>query len=171
MLLIRQARIEDSEAIVEVVRLAFETAEMTDHDEHHLVERLRKSEAFVPELSLVAELEDELIGHILFTKVKVGEEVALALAPLSVLPEYQDQGVGARLIERGHQVAENLGFSSSIVLGHPTYYPKFGYLPASDQGIQAPFEVPDEAFMVKAFVENLHIAGTVEYSAAFFLSE
>lgn len=171
MELIRQATSEDSKAIIELVRLSFETAEMTDHDEHNLVERLRKSEEFVPELSLVAELDGELIGHILFTKVKVGQGTALALAPLSVLPEHQGRGVGASLIERGHQVAEDLGFSSSIVLGHPTYYPKFGYLLASEQGIQAPFEVPDEAFMVKNFVKNLTISGVVEYSPAFFLRE
>ena len=92
----------------------------------------------------------------------------LALAPLSVLPAYQRQGIGRALIAEGHRIAKELGFDYSIVLGHPQYYPKAGYLPASQYGIKAPFEVPDENFMalkLSSSAEPIH--GTVEYGKSF----
>ena len=83
----------------------------------------------------------------MFTKAKVEDKVVLALAPLSVLPEYQRQGVGTALIEEGHRIAKELNYEYSIVLGSETYYPRTGYLPANMFGITAPFEVPQENFM------------------------
>lgn len=117
-----------------------------------------------------------LFGHILFSKIKIVNEgktaESLALAPVSVLPKYQNQGVGRRLIEEGIKAAKELGYGSVIVLGHPEYYPKFGFEKASLWGIKAPFEVPDDAFMVLELSENglKDHSGVVEYSAAFFES-
>ena len=83
---IRQETSGDTSAVFEVVRSAFDHARPSDHDEHHLVERLRKSSAFVPELSLVAESDGRVAGHILFTEIRIADTTQLALAPLSVVP-------------------------------------------------------------------------------------
>jgi predicted N-acetyltransferase YhbS len=147
--------------------------EISDKTEHEMVARLRRSDAFVPELSLVAE-DDEIVGHILLTKVKIKKEdftkESLALAPVSVLPDYQNKGVGKRLMTEALRVAKESGFQSVIVLGHPAYYPKFGFKPASQWGIQAPFEVPDDVFMALELVDHAldGISGVVEYPRAFF---
>lgn len=144
---IRQETSGDTSAVFEVVRSAFEHALPSDHDEHHLVERLRKSSAFVPELSLVAESDGRVAGHILFTEIRIADTTQLALAPLSVVPSLQRMGIGGQLIREGHRIARDMGYTFSVVLGHPDYYPRFGYRPASAFGIRAPFEVPDEVYM------------------------
>ena len=128
---IRQEERKDYGEVYKLIREAFKTAEHADGNEQDLAEALRESRAFVPELSLVAEEHGEIIGHILFTEAKVGEDTVLALAPLSVKPGYQRQGVGAALIRQGHKIAGELGYSWSLVLGSETYYPKFGYVPAA----------------------------------------
>lgn len=147
MMIIRQEEKKDYKEVFEVVEKAFATALHTDGTEQFLVEKLRKSEAFIPELSLVALIGDRIIGHILFTKVKVGETTQLGLAPLAVLPEYQNHGVGSALIKEGHRIAKEMGYDYSILIGHEAYYPKFGYVPAKTFGITASFEVNDENFM------------------------
>jgi len=136
--LVRQEQENDKNYVYKVVKEAFEHAEHADGDEQDLVNRLRKSEAFVPELSLVAEWKGKIIGHVLFTRIRIGNYVSLVLAPLAVLPEYQGRDVGGKLIRAGHGRAKKLGFRSVIVVGHPTYYPRFGYSPASRWNICAP---------------------------------
>ena len=146
--------------------------EHSDGDEQNLVNRLRKSEAFVPALSLVAEVDDEIVGHIMFTKIRIGnsDTLVLGLAPLSVLPKVQKNGIGGKLIEVGHQIAKDLGYVYSIVLGHADYYPRFGYKPASVYGINPPFPVADENFMAIKLIEeeNIQTSGTVSYANEFF---
>jgi predicted N-acetyltransferase YhbS len=169
-ILIRQEQKEDIDSVYRVVKSAFETMEQASGDEQDLVNRLRKSEAFIPELSLVAECDGKIIGHILFTKMKIGDHPSLALAPVAVLPEYQNQGVGGKLIVEGHHIARELGYGSVIVVGHPAYYPRFGYKLASQWKITAPFEVPDEAFMVLELIEGglKDVSGVIEYAKEFF---
>lgn len=165
---IRQERPADYEAVYEVVKTAFATAEHSDGTEQDLVAALRHSPSFIPELSLVALLDGKIVGHILFTKATVGGRTELALAPLSVLPSCQRQGIGQALMAEGHCIAKRLGFDYSIVLGHPGYYPKAGYRPASLYGIKAPFEVPDESFMALELNPSAGVLnGTVKYDAAF----
>ena len=165
---IRQENIRDYEDVYNVVKTAFETAEHSDGNEHDLVVALRKSENFIPELSLVALKNNKIVGYILFTKVKIGQYEELALAPLGVLPEEQRQGVGSRLIEEGHRIAKKLGYHYSIVLGSELYYTKFGYVPAIKYGIKAPFDVPDENFMaIKLNNSPSEIKGVVEYAKEF----
>ena len=123
--------------------------EMSDHDEHLLVQRLRSSPEFIPELSLVAEHEtDGIVGHILLSPVHLVNEAgavrALALAPVSVLPEYQNQGIGSQLIRSAHRVARGLKHSCIVLIGHADYYPRFGYLPAIQFDIHFPFDIPAE---------------------------
>ncbi|MDU6345348.1 MAG: N-acetyltransferase [Clostridium sp.] len=168
-MIIRQEQKSDSEKVYQVVQKAFEKAERCDGNEQDLVATLRKSEAYVPELSLVAEENGEVVAHILFTKIRIGDQTELALAPLSVLPEYQHQGIGTALMARGHQIAAQMGYGFSVVLGSEEYYPKAGYVPAEQYGIQAPFDVPSKNYMAldlqgKPRKRN----GTVEYAKEFF---
>jgi predicted N-acetyltransferase YhbS len=150
--------------------------EFSDKKEHELVARIRKSEVFIPELSLVAINQDnqEIVGHNLLSKIRIiNKDIfsdSLALAPVSVLPEYQNKGIGKLLIHEALNIAKGLGFHSVIVLGHPEYYPKFGFQKASLYGIQPPFEVPEEAFMALELQENTFdkVSGVVEYPSVFF---
>ncbi|RDU35329.1 N-acetyltransferase [Neobacillus piezotolerans] len=168
---IRQEKEADYQAVEEVIKRAFTDVEISDKTEHQLVKRLRGSKAFIPELSLVAvdEATGKTVGHILFTKAKVGDAETLALAPVSVLPEFQNLGIGRLLVNKGLKTAKELGYESAIVLGHPNYYPKFCFKKASQWGIKAPWNVPDEVFMAlelrgKAFDG---VSGTVQYADAF----
>ena len=139
---IRPAQAGDYSEIYSLVQTAFATAKVSDGTEQDLVDALRRGPAFIPELSLVAEEDGTLLGHILFTKMKVGDREALALAPLSVRPGRQRQGIGAALIREGHRRAAALGYGCSVVLGSETYYPRFGYVPAETMGIQVPPGIP-----------------------------
>lgn len=161
---IRQEQPQDYDIIRELVKSAFATAEHTDGNEFLLVDHLRKSDGFIPELALVAEEENQLIGHILFTKIKVGESEGIALAPLSVLPTFQKKGVGTALMHHAHTIAKNMGYEFSVVLGSETYYPRVGYQMASTFGIEPPFDVPSENYMVLFFSGTpRRIDGTVAY--------
>lgn len=165
---IRQENRNDYDAVYNVVTKAFKTAEKSDGNEQDLVNALRKSKSFIPELSLVAVENKKVVGHILFTKVYVGGVSELALAPLSVLPEYQRNGIGLALIKKGHSTAAKLGYDYSIVLGNSEYYPKTGYVPASVYGIKASFDVPDKNFMaIKLNDKAAKINGIVKYDTAF----
>ncbi|HCC3140669.1 GNAT family N-acetyltransferase [Niallia sp. Sow4_A1] len=176
-IIIKQEEVKDYELTEKVVELAFADAEHSDKSEHHLVARIRNSNSFVPELSQVAIDKDKesIVGHILLSKINIMDDnqtvESLALAPVSVLPEYQNQGIGRLLISEALKEAKELGYNSVVVLGHPEYYPKFGFKKASIWEIKAPFEVPDEAFMVIELRENTldNVSGVVEYPSVFFV--
>ena len=149
-MIIRQETENDYEITEQVIEEAFKDLEFSDKNEHLLVQRLRKCNAFIPELSIVAEKDNQILGHILFTKMIIQgpEEIeSLILAPVAVLPEFQKKGIGGKLIQEGLLRAKELGFESVILFGHPTYYPKFGFEKASKWGLQSPMAVPDEVFM------------------------
>mgnify|MGYP005787336687 FL=1 len=168
MLTIRQENKNDYEEVYNVIKTAFETAEHSDGNEQDLVVALRKSDNFIPELSLVAVMNNKIVGYILFTKIKIGKQEELALAPLGVLPEYQKQGLGSALIQEGHKKAKELGYHYSVVLGSDKYYTKFGYIPAKEYGIVAPFDVPDENFMaIKLNDTDIEVKGIVQYAKEF----
>lgn len=169
-LLIRQECESDHKQVYKVVKRAFEHEKYSDKNEHNLVERLRKSRAFVPELSLVAEIGGKIVGYILFTEITIDGRTALALAPVSVDPDYQGLGVGSELIKKGHKIAKILDYEVIVVLGHKEYYPKFGYVRASEYNIKAPFDVPDENFMVLELKNNslMDFNGVVRYASEFF---
>lgn len=167
-MLIRQETEKDYDLVYELVKRAFENAEHRDGTEQDLVVSLRKGDAFVPELSLVAELDGRIAGHILFTKAKVGNDTVLVLAPLSVLPEYQKQGIGTALIKEGHRLAEKLGYQYSLVLGSEKYYPRLGYLPARQLGIEVPEGIPSDNFMAIPLQKNgKSVSGAVIYAKEF----
>lgn len=168
MIRIRAERSVEQEAIRKINDSAFK-----GDNESRLVDAIRKSELFVPELSLVAETDGELIGHILFSIVHLKSEEdeipTLALAPMAVIPEHQNKGVGSLLVEEGLKRAKDQGFKHAVVLGHPEFYPKFGFVPASTKGIEAPFPVPDEVFMTLEIKKGSldQIKGKIVYPPAF----
>lgn len=166
---IRPEQPGDFEAIHEVVHLAFER-----DDEARLVERLRDLEYFHPGLSLVAIAGKVLVGHILFTPITIengnSRVPALALAPLSVRPNRQQQGIGTALVERGLAACHKLGHRIVVVLGSPELYSRFGFQVASKLGIQAPFPLEDENyFMVLGLRHGAldGVVGVVKYPAPF----
>lgn len=169
-MLLRQETPADHAAVYGLIAEAFAAAEYADGTEQDLVAALRNSTAFIPELSIVAEIDGELAGHILFTKASVGGDEVLVLAPLSVTPKYQRQGVGTALIAKGHATAARLGYSYSLVLGSETYYPRMGYLPAARFGVQIPDHFPPNNFMAKRLLEHAKpISGPVTYPKEFGL--
>jgi predicted N-acetyltransferase YhbS len=151
-IIIRLEEEKDRKEVNSLTYEAFKNMEFSSGDEAGLVERLRESKEYIPELSIVAEYDSRIIGHILFTKISIVGEIeyeTLSLAPMSVHPDYQRMGVGKILITEGLYRAKKLGFSSVIVVGHSAYYPKFGFVPASKFGLKSTFDVPDEVFMAQ----------------------
>ena len=138
-----------------------------------VVEKVRQSANFVPELSLVAEREGQIIGHAMFSELTIeGESRAwtvLALGPIAVRPEFQKQGVGGQMIRAGFERAASLGYGVVVLVGHPTYYPRFGFVPASQFGLQCSIPVPDAVFMAYLLrPDGLDgIQGTVVFPPAF----
>lgn len=163
---IRKEQASDIEKIWEVNTEAFET-----ETEANLVNALRSSGCTY--LSLVAETEDNVVGHILFTRVELtGNEnriKIMGLAPMAVLSQYQKKRIGSKLVKAGLERCQSLGYDAVVVLGHPNYYPRFGFAPSAEFGIKSEYEVPDEVFMIMELVpESLkHHAGVIKYHEAF----
>jgi predicted N-acetyltransferase YhbS len=173
-ILIRKELTEEYNTTEKVVRKAFLNEEYSDKNEHLLVNRIRKTDAFIPGLSLVAiDQDNEIVGHLLLSKITIVNNDktvdSLALAPVSVIPEHQKKGIGSQLIHAALKKAKEIGYQSVIVLGHSDYYPKFGFKQACLWNIQAPFDVPDEVFMALELTENSleNVQGVVHYSNAF----
>lgn len=141
---IREEAPGDIESIYRVNQQAFET-----NAEAKLVDLLRVRGKAV--ISLIAEAGGEIVGHILFSPVSIEPPAknwtALGLAPLAVTPSHQRQGIGGALIVAGLEHCRKLGIELVVVLGHPTYYPKFGFIKASDYDLMNEYQA-DEAFMV-----------------------
>jgi len=162
---IRQEMPNDHQAVYQINAAAFGR-----EDEANLVDALRSAD--VPMISLVAETEDEIIGHALFTPVVIpGWESAalMALGPIAVLPDRQRQGVGTALVEAGLEACCTRGCAAVFVLGHPTYYPRFGFVPSAHFDIDSEFGVPEEVFMAQELVDGAleGVSGTVHYHPAF----
>lgn len=167
-MLIRQETSKDYNTVYNLVKEAFIAAEHSDGTEQDLVAALRTGSAFLPELSLIAEIDGKIVGHILFTEAKVGSDTVLVLAPLSVLPKFQKQGIGTALIKEGHKIARAMGYQYALVLGSDTYYPQLGYLPAVQFGIEIPDGMPSANFMAIKLQENASpISGAVTYAKEF----
>jgi putative acetyltransferase len=141
---IRAEQPQDKEAVYQLNQTAF-----GNDGEARLVELLHDQAD--PLISLVAEQGGCIVGHILFSPVTLADHPGLqlmGLAPMAVAPERQHQGVGSQLIEAGLEQCRQLGIKALVVLGHPDYYPRFGFKPAhSSYGIDSKYEVPDEVFM------------------------
>lgn len=172
---IRQEQSDDCPAVRRLVEAAFAEVAESDHKEQFLVERLHRSDTFIPQLSLVAETDDkQIVGYILLTKVGIvsqGHAVpSLGVAPLAVLPAFQGQGIGGMLLKEAHRRGASLEYGTAVLLGHKDYYPRFGYRRAIDFGIRFPFDVPHEFCMVAELIPHAinGLAGTVCYPDLFF---
>jgi putative acetyltransferase len=163
---IRAERQEDISAVRNVNVAAFDRENEAD-----LVDRLRGSTST---FSFVAIAFDQIVGHIFYSPVEIEGTCAdnlglLGLAPIAVLPEHQRQGIGALLIRHSLAECARLGFKAVVVLGHPEYYPKFGFVPAKEKGLRCEYAVPDEAFMVLELERGAleGCSGTVKYRSEF----
>jgi len=162
---IREEAPGEIESIYRVNEQAFET-----NAEARLVDLLRERRKAV--ISLIAKVGEVIVGHILFSPVSIEPAAenwnALGLAPLAVIPRMQRQGIGGELIKAGLQCCQELGFEMVVVLGHPTYYPKFGFTKASDYGLANEYQA-DEAFMVIELIPGVlkNYKGLVKYAPEF----
>lgn len=153
----------DIASVRSVVLAAFPTA-----DEADLVDSLRRDPAWIDGLSMVAvDAAGAVAGYALLTRCSVDEEEALCLAPCAVRPDVQRQGVGTAVITAAIDAARALGESLVIVLGHPAYYPRFGFRRASDAGIRLSIDVPDDALMVLSLNGAPVPSGMVKYAGPF----
>jgi putative acetyltransferase len=165
-----KVRMEDGGSVEERsgIRAVIEAA-FGGSDEADLVDQLRGSEYAL--VSLVAEIDGRVVGHILFSRMWIetptGRVSAVALAPVAVRPHHQREGIGSRLIERGLELVKARGEGIVIVAGHPQYYPRFGFSTEKARFLRSPF--PAEAFMAMELrAEALQgIEGSVVYPPAF----
>ena len=138
--------------------------------EAKLVDSLRKYAS--PYISLVAEIDNEVVGHIMFTPVELTDcssMFVMGLAPMAVKEKFRGQGVGSKLVTSGIEACENLGVGAIVVLGHPNYYPKFGFKTASKFNLSCEYDVPDEAFMALELTPGYisSKSGVVKYHETF----
>ena len=167
-MVIRQEKKEEFREIYDLVKLAFETAHVSDGKEQDFVNQLRAEGNYIPRLALVAEEDGQLIGHIMLTRTWVKEgakkHTVLLLAPLSVKLEYRNRGVGGALIRESFRVAKDMGYKAVFLVGAPAYYHRFGFQSAASFGIQHMTGVPDENVMACELEPGAFetIRGTVE---------
>ncbi|MEQ1802890.1 MAG: N-acetyltransferase [Gammaproteobacteria bacterium] len=162
---IRTEEERDWPAVGAVNAAAFETSA-----EAALVTSLRQRAA--PVVSLVAEDRGVIVGHILFSPVSLAGHPALklmGLAPMAVAPGHQRRGIGSALVRTGLDACRALGYGAVVVLGHPGYYPRFGFVPASRFGLRCEYDAPDEAFMLVELEPGClqGVAGLISYDPAF----
>lgn len=165
-MIIREETPEDICGIRIVNKAAFE-----QNGEADLVDLLRDKDKFI--LSLIAEVEGQIVGHILFTPAKIVNDkyelTVAGLAPMAVLPKFQKRGIGKELVKAGLEKLKETKYDIVIVLGHPEYYPKFGFEMASVHGIKCEFNVPDEVFMVLELKKEAlkDVRGIAKYQSEF----
>ena len=162
MIEIREEHPGDVTAIREVNQRAF-----GQEQEAKLVEALRSNGSAL--LSMVAALNDRVVGHIMYSPLSVGEVIGAGLGPMAVLPEHQRQGIGSKLVRAGNQKLGDKGCPFIIVLGHVAFYPRFGFSPASTYGISCEWEVPDDVFMVLVLDDTKmrRVSGLAKYRQEF----
>jgi putative acetyltransferase len=161
--LIRNESDVDAGVIAEVTAIAFETLAISNHTEQFIIAALRAAEALT--VSLVAEVDGRVVGHIAFSPVTISDGRAnwYGLGPVSVLPEYQRQGIGSALIQEGMARLRDLGAQGCCLVGHPEYYRRFGFENAHGLVCEG---VPDEVFFALAF--DGHVPrGAVEFHVGF----
>ena len=160
---IREETETDVEAITALTVEAFKTLEVSNHTEQFIIEALRSAGALT--LSLVAELNRRVVGHIAFSPVSIADDTRgwYGLGPVSVLPEHQRQGIGTALIEEGLTRLKDLGARGCCLAGHPEYYRRFGFENPTDLVLEG---VPREVFLALPFDGKLPL-GAVAFHDAF----
>jgi predicted N-acetyltransferase YhbS len=153
--LLRTEKTTDHQQVFELIKSAFQSHPLSNHKEQHLVRLLRNAPSLIPSLSIVAVSKtaaETVLGHILLTPVdhKTGIDATtslpktLALAPLTVSPNFQGKGIGSALIIEAHSRAKELGYSLIVLVGNPNYYQKFGYKEAASYAIKLPYDLPSK---------------------------
>jgi putative acetyltransferase len=162
MIEIRDERPADIEAVRELNRQVF-----GQEQEGRIVDALRDRGAVT--LSLVAIADGEVVGHILFSPAAVGTVRGAALGPMAVAPAHQRKGIGSRLVARGVEQLRERGCPFIVLIGHPDFYPRFGFEPAGALGLTCTWDVPAEAFMVNLLepAVGAGLRGRVEYRPEF----
>lgn len=165
-IIVRQETADDIRAI-DVVNLSAFQGEA----EAVLVTALRKSEDFIPELSLVAEIDHRIVGHIMLSRAHLdrpgGQIDVLALAPMAVVPSQSHRGIGSALVRAALTKAASLGWRSIIVVGHPEFYARFGFEKASRWNVRCPLPVPEESVQAMELIKGtLTGGGTLRYPEA-----
>ena len=160
---IRSETNDDVEAIAEVTAAAFNTLDVSNHTEQFIIETLRAAKALT--ISLVAEAKGRVVGHIAFSPVTIsdGTQDWYGLGPVSVLPEYQRQGIGGALILEGLSRLKDLKARGCCLVGHPEYYKKFGFENVSELVCEG---VPPEVFFALSF-DGKTPRGTVTFHEGF----
>jgi putative acetyltransferase len=138
---IREERPDDAAAVRDVNRLAFGRAQ-----EANIVDALRTHGAAL--VSLVATADSRIVGHIMYSAADANGIAGAGLGPMAVHPDHQRQGIGTGLVEAGNTRLREAGCPFVVVVGHPAYYPRFGFRPASGHRLTCEWDVPDDAFMV-----------------------
>ena len=171
---VRQEREAEFPPIYELIRTAFATAEVIDGDEQDLANRLSIHGNYIPELALVAECQGKLIGHIMLTRTVVTQDdgtpyEALMIAPLSVVLDYRNQGVGSALLKEGLRLAQSMGYRAAFLCGNPAYYGRFGFKAIGEYGIRQA-GLPEELapyFMVHELIPGSlkSVHGTIDLHA------
>lgn len=139
--------------------------------EAELVDRLRA--AARPHISLVATCGSEIVGHIFFSPVRIATEPPalqpMGLAPMAVHPDWQRRGIGGALVRAGLDACRARGSQAVVVLGHPQYYPRFGFAPAVRWGLRCEYDAPDDAFMALELTPGAlaGVSGLVRYASEF----
>lgn len=150
-MVIRRETPEEFAEIYDLVKVAFQTAKVSNGKEQDFVDELRSSGNYIPELALVAEDNGKLIGHIMLTRTYIinGEDKfeTLLLAPLSVALEYRNRGVGSDMVKESFKLAKETGYRSVLVVGDPAYYHRFGFKTAVNFGIKHQHDIPDQYVM------------------------
>lgn len=166
-MIIRRERPEEFPQIYDLVKVAFQTAKVADGNEQDFVNQLRSSGNYIPELALVAEENSQLVGHIMLTKTYIinndNKYEMLLLAPISVALEYRNRGVGSNLIKESFKLAQEMGYTSVLLIGDPAYYHRFGFETAANYGIQH-IKIPAENVMVYELVPGAlsGVSGTTD---------
>jgi len=170
MIAIRSENPKDYDVIYEINKQAF-----NGEIEAKLINTIRNSNNFIPDLSLVALKDKKIVGHILLSQAKIknkeAEKPILILAPIAVLPEFQRQGIGSLLVKTGLEKCKNLNHNIIVLVGYPDFFSRFGFLPARNKGLEPSLkgDIPDEAFMVCELEKDVlkRIKGLVEFPSYF----
>jgi len=168
-MMIRKETEKDFVQIFDLVKSAFKTAKVSNGKEQEFVNQLRSSNNYIPELALVAEKNDKMIGHIMLTKTYIiiggSKFEALLLAPISVALEYRNAGIGTELIRESFRLAKEMGYTAVFLIGDPAYYHRFGFKSSVEFGVTQLHNIPDEYVMAYELVPNalLGVSGILDW--------
>jgi predicted N-acetyltransferase YhbS len=167
-MVIRRERAEEFPRIYDLVKVAFQTAKVSNGTEQDFVNQLRSGDTYIPELALVAEEDGKLVGHIMMSRAHIvngADKFAVTyVAPLSVVLEFRNKGIGSALMKEAFKLAREMGYTSVFLVGDPAYYHRFGFKSAISFGIKHMHEIPDENVMACELVPGAlkNVTGTTD---------